>query len=277
MVNDAIRYLTLKYFVREKSYTVPGGSVAQTQFYNLPPQVEKVINVTVNIGNTLWKPDECPSRSFWDSLNVIPNLYQDYPSYFFIYNGQIGIFPTPSSNGNAITVNYKTRIQDVSMPDVTGTTSGNTLTLTSGTTTITASGTTFSLWMANNGWMRMTHDATNSKNGDNQWYQVASVTSGTLAFLANQYGGATVSGTNFVVGDVSSLPEDFQDLPLYRMGYVYYTTRFPDKVKAALYQGLWDQGTGRLDDEFSAKTTQVGIVDTTTSLNNPNLYQRNIG
>lgn len=274
IVNDSLRYLTTKEYFNERTYTTTTGT--QVQFYNLPPQVKRLINVTVTIGSVLWQPKECPSRQYWDALNVI-TFYQDFPSFFFVYNGQVGIFPIPSSGSNVITMNFKTRITDLSMADVTNSTSGQTMSATSGSTTITASGTTstFLNWMANN-WIRIPYSSTNSQSGDNQWYQISSITSGTQAILMNKYAGSTVSGASFTIGEVSILPEDYQDLPLYRLGAIYYTTRQPDPVKAELYQGLWDKGVALLEEEFGSKTTQVTITDTDAPIMNPNLFIRTL-
>lgn len=271
MVNDAIRYLVTKYYFNERSYTVPNGTVSGTQFYNLPPQVKKLIDVTILVGNVLWRPKECPTRQFWDDLNVV-QFNQDYPSYFFVYNNQVGIYPKPSSNGNVFTMNYKTRIVDLSQVDyVTGT-----VAIATNTTTVTGSGTAFSNSMAGQ-WLRVAFSGTNSANGDNQWYQIDSVTSGTILVLKNVYSGATVNGGTYTIGEVPILPEDYQDLPLYRLGIVYYTTRFPDPVRAAQYQALWDDGEKRLNEEFGSKTTSIVLEDVDGQMINTNLYQRSIG
>lgn len=278
MVNDSIRYLVTKYFFNERSYTTV--TVAQQQFYNLPPQVKKLINVTVTIGSVVWQPKECPTREFWDSLNVT-TFYQDFPSYFFVYNGQVGIWPSPSSAGNTITMNYKTRIGDLSMVDVTDTSSGALISITNGATAMAASTTTgpFSQWQTNN-WIRIPYSttATPGKNGDNQWYQIDTVRSGSVtgAVLKNPYSGATVTGVGFTIGEVPILPEDYQDLPLYRMGYIYYTTRFPDATKAQLYEKLWNDGVKALDDEFGSKTVSVILQDTDQQIVNPNLFVRSV-
>lgn len=271
-INDAIRYLVTKYYFNERSYT----ALTETgvQFYNLPPQVKKLINLTVSIGNVLWQPKECPTRQYWDSLNVI-SFVQDYPSFFFVYNGQVGIYPKPATDGNTITMNYKTRIIDLSMADVTSTSSGNTVSITTNTTTVTASGSTFKQWMAGQ-WIRVPFSSTDAANGDNQWYQIDSVTNGTTLVLKNPYTGATVTGGAFTIGEVSILPEDYQDLPLYRMGAIYYTTRLPDPVRAQLYQAQWDKGVKALDEEFGSKTTNVVLVDTNSPIINPNLFQSSL-
>ena len=270
MVNDSLRYLTTRYFWNEKSVTLL--TVANQQFYNLPAQLKKVINVTVTIGTVLWQPRECSSRQFWDALNVI-QFQQEFPYYYFIYGNQIGIWPTPSNAGDTITINYKARIVDLSMADVTSTSTGNTVTVTNGTTTVIATtagtATTFSNWMElDNTYLRVPY----SSGGDEQWYPIETVSSGTTAYLSMPYSGSTVSGASFTIGQTPLLIEDYQDLPLYRMGYLYYTTRFPDVNRATLYKGLYDEGFARLDDEFSNKSTNVVLSDQDQPLVNPNLY-----
>lgn len=266
MINDSTRYLVSKYYFNERSYTVPGGTVASTQFYNLPPQVKKIINVTVLVGGVLRQPKECTSREQWDYLNSV-TFNQDYPSFFFVYNGQVGLFPIPASSANVMTINYKTRIVDLSQTDVTGT-----CTITTNTTTVTAAaGSPFLNWMAGN-WIRVAISQTNSTNGDNQWYQIASVTSSTVLVLKNVYSGATVTGGSFTIGEVSLLPEDYQDLPLWRMGVIYYTTRFPDAERASEYQKLYDTGFEALDEEHGTKTTSVVLSDMSGAVENMNLY-----
>lgn len=269
VINDSLRYLTTKYYFNERSYTVPGGTEAQQQFYNLPPQVKKLINVTVTIGGVLWQPKECPSREYWDSLNTI-TFYQDFPSFFFVYNGQVGIFPIPASSGNIITLNYKTRIIDLTQADYTT----GTVSATLGATAVTGSSTTFVNSMTD-GWLRIAMSSSNTTTGDNQWYQISSVTSPTAIALKNVYSGSSLTGGSFTIGQAPILPEDYQDLPLYRMAIIYYTTRFPDPVKSAQYQALYDAGFAALDEEFGSKTTNVVLTDTTEPVYNPNLFLRN--
>ncbi len=270
-INDTTRYLVSKYYMNERTYTTL--SVAQQQFYNLPPQVKKIINVTVDIGNIKWQPKECPTRQFWDTLNVQTAWYQDYPSYFFIYDGKIGIYPTPAGSGNTITLNYKTRIPDLSQSDyIIGSAS-----VTSAQAIVQGTATTWTKAMADGGWIKIAHSATDANNGDDQWYQINSVTDATHLTLKNNYTGATVSGASYKIGQVSILPEDYQDLPLYRMAIIYYTTRFPDATKAGLYQNLYDDGEARLNEEFGSKTSSVILEDTNGQIINPNLFQRNVG
>jgi hypothetical protein len=111
-----------------------------------------------------------------------------------------------------------------------------------------------------------------SANGDNQWYQIDAVNSSTMVTLKNPYSGSTVTNGAFTVGQTPLLPEDYQDLPLYRLGVIYYTTRFPDPVRAQQYQALWDAGIKALNDEFGSKTTSVVVNEISGDMTNPNLF-----
>lgn len=269
VVNDSIRYLVSKYYFNERSYTTT--TTANTQFYNLPPQVKKLINLTVNIGGVLWSPKECPTRAAWDALNVV-SFTQDFPSYFFVYNGQVGVYPTPASSGNMITMNYKTRVKDLSQADYTT----GTIAITNGSTTATGTTTSFANYMAEGGWIRLNHSSTNTANGDFKWYEINSITSATALELKAPYEGATVTGASYVLGEVSLLPEDYQDLPLYRMGMIYYTTRFPDPARSKQYSDLWNAGLNMLDEEFGSKTTSVVLPDVSVQIINPNLFTKSL-
>jgi hypothetical protein len=274
VINDSIRYLVTKYYFNERTYSTV--TVAQQQFYNLPPQIKKLTNVTVTIGSVLWQPKESPTRQHWDALNVT-TFYQDFPSYFFVFNGQVGIWPKPSSAGNIITMNYKTRIPDISQADlvVTGVSGSTGISITTNTITGTVTGATASQSMADSSWIRIPHSTTDTINGDNKWYEISSISgAGKTIVLKNSYAGPTVSGGSFTIGEAPILPEDYQDLPLYRLGVIYYTTRFPDPTRAQLYQKLYDDGEARLNEEFGSKTSSVVLNDTDEPIYNPNLFQR---
>ena len=177
-INDGIRYLATIFYFNEASFTVPGGTIAQTMDYPLPSDFESLINVTVQVGGLLWQGKESPSRKHFDLLNVVP-YYNDFPQYVYIWNNRLNIWPIPATNSNVITINYKKRLTDISMDDVTETTSSKTVSITANATTVTASGPAFKNWMGMSGWVRIPYNTTDAANGDNKWYQIASVTNST--------------------------------------------------------------------------------------------------
>lgn len=265
LINDSLRYLTTKFFFDEKTYNTV--TVAQQQFYNMPPQWKILVNLTVNIGSVLWLPKVCPNRDYWDSLNVI-QFYQDFPSFYFIWNNQVGIFPTPASSGNTIAMNYKVRLTDLSQADYTT----GTVSVTTNTTTVTGSGTSWTTSMAGR-WIQITENSTsNTTSGDENWYQIDSVTNATTLVLKGKYTGATVSGGAYTIGEMPILAEDYHDLAMYRALWIYFTSIVPDATRAKMYKEMYDIGYEVLNSQFGSKTTSVVLTDTDAPVYNPNLF-----
>ena len=237
LINSSIQVLVNKFYFNEASFTT--STVASQQFYNLPPQCRKIINVTGTIGNVVWVTKDSPDRNYWDILNTIP-FTQDFPIFHFIWNHntQVGIWPTPASSGNTITVNYQARNVDLSQPDYTT----GTVTTINGSSALTFAGSTLVSNMANR-WIQIS-----APQGDNQWYQILSVnTVANTAVLYGNYTGTSTSGASFIIGEMSVLPEDYQDLPLYRSLQIYFTSIVPNVNNAKLYEGLFDKGYEQLN------------------------------
>jgi hypothetical protein len=187
--------------------------------------------------------------------------------FIWNHNTQFGVWPTPASSGNTYTVNYQARNIDLSQPDYTT----GTVTATNASPTLTFAGSTLVGNMANR-WIQISAPA-----GDNQWYQILSVNTGAnTAVLYGNYTGTTVSGASFVIGEMAVLPEDYQDLPLYRALEIYFTSIVSNATKAKLYQGLYERGYEQLNGDYGSKTTGVVLTDTDAELINPNLFQNNV-
>lgn len=271
MINDAHRYLLEKYFFNEASTTIV--TVAQQQFYYLPYDYSKLKTGTITIGSLKWTPTEILSRADWDNLNVFP-YYSDIPNNFFIYNGQIGFWPIPSTASNTITFNYKRRVTDLTLADYTT----GTVSATNGSTTITGSGTGFlANYLATAGsvlplnlWIKIT-----PPSGDGNWYQISSITSATVLTLVNTYNGGTTSGASFIIGQMPLLLEDYHDLLVYRPLMIYFSTIVSDPNKKKEFTDLYNEGIKMLDDYAGSKALNVNLRGGIKTVN-PNLYQSNL-
>jgi hypothetical protein len=116
-------------------------SAASTQFYTLPYDTDQVRSVAFQPtgSNNLYTLDQVPDRDAWDLLNL--NTYtSDNPEAFFVFNGQIGIWPTPASAGSTIYITQKCRVIDLAAADYSTGTIASTATA-STITTVTGSGT----------------------------------------------------------------------------------------------------------------------------------------
>lgn len=138
---------------------------------------------------------------------------------------------------------------------------------------VTGSGTSWTLNMANR-WLNIPETASNSTSGDNRWYQVLSVQSSTSLTLFNDYQGQSAVGASYVIGEVPILPEDYQDLALYRALWIYYTSIVPNPNQAKGYQLLYETGKEVLDFEFGSKSTNPVLTPSNAPVYNPNLFPR---
>lgn len=272
LVNQGLRDLTTKFYLNEVSQNIPNGTVAGQIFYNLPYNIKELTNFYIVVGSLRYSPDESPTTKFWDDLQFA-QYSSDIPQYYFVFNKQIGLFPTPSSNGNQITVRYKHRLRDLSQADY----STGTVSVTTVASTITGAGTTWTEDMADR-WIFLTPNSTsNTTSGDGNWYQIFSVNTGTQTItLYNQYQGVTISGASYVIGEMPVLPEDYQIAALYYALWVYYTSIVPNLEQGKVYKELYDFEYAKLDAEFGNKSTSVAVMRSDMELANPNLFIRSL-
>jgi len=242
MINDSTRYLIQKFNLDERTKDI---TLTTAQFHDLPYNYKKLINVTVTVGTYKYSPRLISSRQEWDNLTMTSSVSSNIPQYYYIFNGQLGLYPIQSSAGNTMTYVYKIRTRDLSQADYTT----GTVTVTNGSTTVTGSGTTFIKDMAGR-WLQVT-----APSGDNEWYKIASWTSTTVLTLENAYNGDTVSGASYIIGEVSILEEDYQDLPIYNALMKYYSSRVTERQTFEMYRDLYNEGFALMNAQLGSKET----------------------
>lgn len=271
LMNDSIRRIAAERDWDFMQKAVTASTVASQQFYNLPYDYHQLIDVTVLTGTNRYVPVEVPNREAWDLLNQQSSYTSDIPQYYFIFNGQIGFWPTPSSNGSSnITYNYLRRIIDLSVEDYT---TGTISQATNGSTTITGSGTTWTSPMAGR-WLRITPSNTAASSGDGVWYQISSVTNSTTIVLDKAYNGTSIgpaAGGAYNIGQMPILPEAYHDLPVYEAASVYFTTVQPEPVRAKMYMDRFEYIAKRMRADHGNKTSDPTIHAMRRNPINPNL------
>lgn len=248
------------------------------QFYNLPADYSKMLNPTITVGNLQWgnlKP--ILTRAEWDQMNIFP-YYADIPVYYYIFPGgdhgpSIGVWPIPSTTGNVINITYKFRVVDLSLPDY----STGTVTATNGSNVITSSGATFIPTINSQveaRWLQIPQVTSigNTNGGDNQWYQVLSVTTTTIT-LAQPYSGNTVTSQSgaYTLGEMPILNEDFHDLLVYRPLQIYFSSINKDIEKSAQFTEMYNLGMERLQKYCQTDTVDINLGRKLPSMN-PNLF-----
>jgi hypothetical protein len=267
MMNDAHRHIcSMKdwYFLhRTRTMT----TTAATQFKPLPYDVDQVESVYVTISTKRYTPKLITSREQWDLLNVI-SVTSDIPTYAFVYNGELGLWPIPSTSSNVITVNAKVRVIDLSIADYT---TGNVSAIANGAVAMTGSGTSWTERMGGR-WIRLTTSNT-ANTGDGVWYEVSGVASSTALTLVRSYGGTTIAAGSaaYTLGQAWLLPEVFQDLPVYYAAAAYWLKE-SDAKRASGFQELYDQKLKSLKEQYTAPITDLVVDDgINRQIINPNL------
>lgn len=242
------------------------------QAYNIPANISKIKDNTINIGQLKFVPAPIMSRAEWDLINFLP-YNSDIPNYYFIYNGQLLIWPIPSTTGNIITFNYKARVPDLSFADYT---TGNITTAAVNTTAITGTGTTWSSEFPLNTdvtifnlYLRI-NPAT---GGDGIWYPISSFQSDTTLTLELPIVNAPniTAGTTYTIGQLPLLEEDFHDMLVHGALMTYFSSIKKDPDQFKLFQTLYAERYTMLEDYAGTKSVNVDL-GAAPQFSNPNLY-----
>lgn len=245
------------------------------QYYSIPANVSKIKNDTINVGQLRYQPTFVMTRQEWDMINFLPYT-SDIPNYCFIYNGQLGIFPIPSTTGNIISFNYKTRVADLSFADYsTGTI--DTAGMVAGSTAVTGLATS---WLTTGlypsgvdiSYYNLNIRA-NPPYGDGIWYPISSFTSNTALTLGLPVVNAPniTNATTYLIGQLPLLSEDFHDLIVYLALKIYYSTIVKDVDKFKEFEKLCADRLLMLEDYAGTKQFSVDLEAEPQAVN-PNLF-----
>lgn len=245
------------------------------QYYDIPANISKLKNDTINVGQLKYQPRPIETRTDWDMVNFLPYT-SDIPSYYFIYDGKLGIWPIPSTTGNILTFNYQTRVADLSFADYS---TGNigAAGVTVGGVTVTGTGTSWAttgLYPTGSsiGYYNLKMKI-NPPFGDGIWYpirQFNSDTSLTLDLPIIHAPNITAS-TTYTIGQFPILSEDFHDMLVFGALKIYYSTIVKDTDKFKEFQELYDERLKLLDAYAGTKSVNVDLGQEPQAIN-PNLF-----
>lgn len=247
-------------------------STVGVQSYPLPASVSRVKNDTITIGQLVYTPAPVQTIQEWTMLNALPYT-SDIPAYFYIYNNQVNFWPIPSSSGNIITFNYKSRVPDLSFSDYsTGTLSG----IAVGSNAITGVGTA---WNATGAYplnVDLTffnlHLRINPPSGEGLWYPIKQFNSDTSLLLAKPIMTApSATAASYTIGQLPLLQEDFHDTLVYGALTTYFTSIVKDADKFKMYETMYQQRLTLLEEYAGSKSVNVDLGAQPIPTN-PNLF-----
>jgi len=240
-------------------------TLASTTFVALPYDVDLVESVSVTVGSTVYSPKPAPSRKFWDELHYTSQT-SDVPLYWFVYNGEIGLWPKPATAGSTISLNSKVRVIDLNTADIT---SSTITTLANASTALTVSA-GLTTQMAGF-WIRPTYSTT-ANTGDGVWYELSSVTSATVGTLVRKYGGQSIAAGTAActISQMPLLPEAHQDLLVIHGAFRYWTKEKDERALA--YKNMLDEGVKEMFRTYGFNDLSM-VIDNGDDepITNPNL------
>lgn len=245
-------------------------STVGVQAYPIPANVSKIKNDTISVGQLVYTPAPVQSIQEWTMLNALPYT-SDIPNYFYIYNNQVMFWPIPSTTGNVITFNYKSRVPDLSFADYSvGTLSG----LAAGANVITGVTTVWSSQypigvdiLYYNLFIKIPPPF-----GDGIWYPIQRFDSATSVVLATPLQNApSATSTSYIIGQLPVLQEDFHDMLVYGSLMTYFTSILDNDTAYKKYKDMYQERLDLLEAYAANKTIQVDLGSQPIP-NNPNLF-----
>lgn len=195
-----------RYYSRKQQFT---NITSGQGIYQTPIDCIRIIGMTVLVSGTYKTPvKEIRDEFKWRQITAYP-YNSNWPAYYFmIGNDEFQVWPTPSANvTNGIRFYYQQQDHDLTLDDITSTTTSATASVTNGSPTVTASSGVFTTDMS--GLFFQAQGIPNTT-----WYEIISSTTTTLT-LKSAYVGSTASGLAWRAGQAWIIPPEYTDAPMH--------------------------------------------------------------
>lgn len=262
------------------------------QRYAIPANISKITDSTVTVGQLKFVPAPVQTRTDWDKLNFLP-YSSDIPNYYYIYNGNLELWPIPSTTGNTITFNYKARIPNFStaflFSDTSGTAyvagqkvfdyqAGSLSSIVAGSTSIVGSSTSWNTTgkfplnvdiSAYNLYLNIA-----PPSGEGIWYPIYkfnSDTTLTLALPIQTVQSSSTAAHGYSIAQLPVLSEDFHDMIPSGALMIYFSTIVEKPNKYNQFEKEYNKRMKRLEEYAGTKQVNYDL-GAEPELLNPNNY-----
>lgn len=203
-----------RYYARKQQFTT---LIAGQGIYQSPVDSVRIMGMTVQVSSNFQPPvKQIRSEEDWRDITSY-QTNSNWPVWYYILgNDEFQLWPAPSQTTlNGLRFYYQPQDHDLTVDDVTSTSTGATVTVTNGSNVVTASSTIFNAGMASL-YFQVTGET------DNTWYEIISATTNTLTLKSNYV--STSGGTKaWRVGQLSIIPQEYTDAPMhYALGNFFY-------------------------------------------------------
>lgn len=222
--------------------------IANQQYYQFPSEVLRISEARFLNGSQYYSVNMVADERQWNMINTIA-LTGSYPTDYYIRGfNELGVYPIPKANvANGVVISYEPQHVDLTQDDfVTGT-----VTVSNGTVAITHSASGFTQNMVGR-WLQVTDGS------DGKWYRIGAFVSSSILNLENYYEGISGAGRTFRIGEVSKIPNAYQDAPVYYAAERFYMTQ-NDQRTAPIYNARFEAKLKSAKETYSRSTSRMSI------------------
>lgn len=196
-----------RYYSRKQQFT---DLISGQQIYQTPIDCVKVLGMTVQV-TANYQPTVKQVRSEYDWRQIVSwNTNSNWPAwYFMIGNDELSLWPIPSQTvANGLRFYYQPQDHDLSLDDITSTSTSATVTVTKDSTLVTATSSVFTSQMV--GLSFQLNGVT-----DLTWYEIVDVPTNSTLTLKSAFVGISDSGQAWTIGQTMIIPQEYQDAPMH--------------------------------------------------------------
>lgn len=250
-----------RYFSRKQQFTdiIGGQSIYQT-----PVDCVRVLGMTAqtSTGSSYDPPiKEIRSEFEWRQIKAPTNYSSSWITYYFmIGNDEFELWPVPSADvTNGLRFYYQPQDPDLSIEDITSTSTSATVTVTNGSTLVTATSGIFTPNMKNL-WFQLTGV------NDLTWYEIVGVPTASTLTLKSAFVGLSGATQAFRIGQAFIFPEEYSDVPIDYALIRFFESR-NNPTRAAYHRQNYQASIDMAVSNYSSSTEGNVITDDTMATN----------
>lgn len=237
--------------------------VSGQQYYQLPEDGERISKIKIpsgTSGNVIRSMIEIGDEEAWINMNQTPQ--SGVPTHFFVRGfDEFGLYPTPGySVTDGIELVFEPKHILLTASDYTT----GTISVIPGSQSITGNGTIFTNIMANGSYVLQITDGT-----DGNYYKITGYSNATTLAVENYYQGLTNTTAAYRIGQVSKIPEEYQEAPVDYAMFRHFLEK-GEIANAQYFQSLWESSLQDAEDVYGMSTgNQVILANGRTKTFNP--------
>lgn len=175
-------------------------TTADQQYYYMPPGIQSIEQATLTIAGVAYPLIVVNSQLDWNYINQIDFSGTTIPQFIFPRRNDFGIYPTPQTDGDTITLVGNLQDREMTADDYT---TGD-VDITENDQEVVGNATTFTVDMVGR-WFKAT-------DGDNYWYRIGTFTDATHLNLETFYEGETKTSAAYLIGESPEIPEELHEI-----------------------------------------------------------------